>query len=102
MRFDVLVQAEAEDDLVAIYDYVLEQAGRAAAERFVDRINQACSSLRTFPARGAPRDDLAPGLRLLFSVRRVVVAYQIRDETVLILGILYAGRNYSAEDFSAT
>ena len=35
------------------------------AERYVDALVSYCESLATFPQRGARRDDIRPGLRLV-------------------------------------
>ena len=50
-----------------------------------------CSSLAVFPNRGADRDDLRPGLRILGFERRAVIAFHIATDTVTILPILYGG-----------
>jgi toxin ParE1/3/4 len=46
-----------------------------------------------FPKRGARRDDLRPGLRILGFERRAAIALQATAETVVILRILYGGRD---------
>jgi toxin ParE1/3/4 len=50
-------------------------------------------SLSVFPKRGARRDDLRPGLRILGFERRAAIALQATAETVVILRILYGGRD---------
>jgi toxin ParE1/3/4 len=80
MNYRVLVQEEAEEDIADIYDYFRKQTARASVERLIERVYSACASLEVFPARGVARDDLAPGLRLLFSVRRVTIAHKVGSE----------------------
>ena len=46
-----------------------------------------------FPDRGARRDDLRPGLRVLGFERRAVIALQIASDSVTILRIPYGGRD---------
>ena len=46
-----------------------------------------------FPKRGARRDDLRPGLRILGFERRAVIALQVTADRVMILRILYGGRD---------
>lgn len=53
--------------------------------------------LETFPARGVPRDDLLPGLRITHYRQRTVIAYLVDVETVSIVGIYYGGRDYEAD-----
>jgi plasmid stabilization system protein ParE len=52
--------------------------------------------LETFPLRGASRDDLGPGVRLLGFERRVAIAYAVEDDEVVILGVFYGGRDFEA------
>ncbi|MET3758039.1 plasmid stabilization system protein ParE [Rhizobium binae] len=45
------------------------------------------------PERGSPRDDFAPGVRILIFERRVTIAYRITKDRVQVLRLFYAGRN---------
>ncbi|MBI3855627.1 MAG: type II toxin-antitoxin system RelE/ParE family toxin [Planctomycetes bacterium] len=58
------LSARARDDLEEIWLY-LAQDDIGAADRFIDRILQACRKLVHFPRAGRQREDLAPGLRSL-------------------------------------
>ncbi len=49
-----------------------------------------------FPHRGKPRDDIRPGLRTVGFRRRVVVAFAVLDRDVVIVGVFYGGRDYTA------
>lgn len=55
-----------------------------------------CDQLETFPLRGALRDDIRPGLRLLGFRRRVTIALTVTEETVNILGVFYGGQDVEA------
>ena len=44
--------------------------------------------------RGAPRDDLRPGLRMLSFRRRVTIAYRIKANVVTILELFYPGQDF--------
>ena len=46
-----------------------------------------------FPERGAQRDDLRPGLRVIGFERRVTIAFHITSETVVIDRVFYGGRD---------
>lgn len=50
------------------------------------------------PYRGSPRDDLQPGLRVFVFEGRATVAYRIRDDSVQIVRIFFAGRDLRAAD----
>jgi toxin ParE1/3/4 len=64
------------------------------AARYTDAIMEQCESLKTFPMRGALRDDIRPGLRVLGFRRRVSIPFEVTCEVVTILGIFYGGQNF--------
>lgn len=88
----------ARSDLFGIYDYIEKQGGAARAGRYIDRIESDCRALTTFPEKGKPRDDIAPGLRTRSLERRVLIAYRTDGRNVEILRVLYAGRDFGAGD----
>ncbi|MDZ4366104.1 MAG: type II toxin-antitoxin system RelE/ParE family toxin [Afipia sp.] len=45
-----------------------------------------------FPERGTRRDDLSPGLRIVGFERRVTIAFVVEEDEVIVLNILYGGR----------
>lgn len=96
MSHRVEFSPEALGDLIDLYDYIAARDGEARAIGFIDRIEECCRSLSVFPNRGAGRDDLRPGLRILGFERRAVIALQVTADTVTILRILYGGRDIEA------
>lgn len=88
----------ARADLFGIYSYIEEHGGSVRAGRYVDRVEAACRQLTTFPEKGAPRDDIAPGLRTWAMERRVLIVYRIAGSSLEILRILYAGRDFQTDD----
>lgn len=92
MTHKVVFRPAAEADLIAIYDYIAGQGSPQTALKFIDSIETACMSLAHFPERGAPRDDIVTGLRILVVERRVTVAYRIKRREVEIITIAYGGR----------
>jgi toxin ParE1/3/4 len=82
-------------DLDAIYAYIeLDNARRAAS--FVQDIRDRCRTLRIHPKLGRVRDDLSPGIRVLPMLGRVVVAYRITPDAVLITRVFSGGQDYEA------
>jgi toxin ParE1/3/4 len=53
-------------------------------------------SLGAFPNRGRRRDDILSGLRLLVLRRRVSIAYLVRPDAVVVVGVFHAGRDIRA------
>lgn len=97
MPHQVVFAPEAEARLVALYQYIAQQASPAIAERFTSAIITLCESLATFPHRGTPRDDIRQGLRTIPFRRRVTIAYLVEDDRVAVLGIYYGGQDLAAE-----
>lgn len=64
MTFEVRRSGAAKSDLIAIW-VALAQHDEDAADRHLDRIEDAIAQLRAFPEIGTPRHDLAEGLRSL-------------------------------------
>jgi toxin ParE1/3/4 len=93
LTYSVVIGPRALDDLEAIFDWIAGQAGFDVADGYVTRIESACGGLRDFAHRGAPRDDLVPGLRTLAFERRTTIAYTVVGRTVTIRRVLYGGRD---------
>jgi plasmid stabilization system protein ParE len=91
---DVVYAPEAEEQLVSLYFQIADAASPEIAANYTEAIVQQCESLRTFPVRGALRDDIRPGLRVFGFRRRVSIAFEITGQRVTILGIFYGGQNF--------
>ncbi|MDO8787283.1 MAG: type II toxin-antitoxin system RelE/ParE family toxin [Sulfuritalea sp.] len=71
-------------------------ASPTTAERHVNAIIDYCEGLRTFPLRGTRRDDIRPGLRVTNYMGRAVIAFDVDEELVSIIGVFYGGQNFEA------
>jgi toxin ParE1/3/4 len=88
---------EADADLAAVFTYVLEiSQSFKIASGFALRIKARCDRIGHVPKGGRPRDDLAPGLRIVPFENSTVIAYIIADESVWITNIFYGRRDYEA------
>ena len=96
MTHQVVFRPAAEADLIALYDYIAGQGSPQTARRFIENIETACMSLAHFPERGAKRDDIITGLRILVIGGRVTVAYRVLKTRVEIVTIAYGGRDYAS------
>lgn len=94
MMPQVVYAPEAEAQLVALYFHIAAAASPEIAANYTDAIVKQCESLKTFPVRGAPRDDIRPGLRVFGFRRRVSITFEITDSVVTILGIFYGGQQF--------
>jgi|GEM_PF-5585540 len=52
MSYRVIFTPEAEEQLVALYNYIAKAASLDIAERYTEEIVSYCESLHTFPHRG--------------------------------------------------
>ena len=52
MKSQVQIISDAEDDLFEIYQYVAKNDSVARAEKFLDKLEEACLSLCELPNRG--------------------------------------------------
>ena len=93
MAVRIIFRPAAEADLNALFDYLARDAMAPTAGEYVRRVHAACVALEMFPHRGAPREDLGPGVRLLGFERRMAIAYCVGQE-VEVLGIFYGGRDF--------
>jgi toxin ParE1/3/4 len=96
MMHRVVYAPEAEAQLVALYFQIAAAASPKIAANYTETIVSQCESLKTFPMRGARRDDIRPGLRVFGFRRRVSIALEVADGVVTILGIFYGGQNIEA------
>lgn len=93
MTFRVVYSREAQAHLVALDRYIAQEASPEIARRYVDAIVARCDGLADFPFRGSPRDDIRKGMRTIAFRRRATIVYSIQSETVVIVGVVYAGKD---------
>ncbi|HEY0162768.1 MAG TPA: type II toxin-antitoxin system RelE/ParE family toxin [Edaphobacter sp.] len=96
MSYTVVFAPEAEVQLAELFRYIAGESSPDIALRYTEGIVTYCESLHIFPVRGMARDDLRPGLRITSYRKRVVIAFQVEESRVNILGIFYGGRDYEA------
>jgi toxin ParE1/3/4 len=96
VRYELILDPNAREDLKEIFDYILERAGARAAAGFVTKLYDHCLTLRDVPEKGTRRDDLRPGLRTLGYRRRATILFHVdhSHRTVIILGVYYGGRDF--------
>jgi toxin ParE1/3/4 len=93
----VVFSRRAERRLTELYDYIAEASSPVVAIGYIRRIRLACLALADFPQRGARRDDILPGLRILGFERRVTIAFRVLPKRVEIVTVAYGGRDFERE-----
>lgn len=90
----VVFTPEALDQLEALYRYIAAAASPLVAQRYTNAIVDYCETLETFPLRGTRRDDIRPGLRITNYKGRAVIAFNVSEKVVSIIGVFYGGQDY--------
>jgi toxin ParE1/3/4 len=96
MKHQVLVIAEAEEDIFDIYKYVLRAEGRGRADHVLVKLQQTCQTLIQTPGRGhVPPELERVGVRgyreIHFKPYRII--YQIVGRKVFIHCVLDGRRS---------
>lgn len=91
-EWKIELDPDAIDDLQDIHDWISDRSSAVTADRYEGRVLAFIRQLRNFPERGRARDDIARGLRTVDFEKRISIAFRIEDDRVVIIRILYAGR----------
>ncbi|MBF0415454.1 MAG: type II toxin-antitoxin system RelE/ParE family toxin [Magnetococcales bacterium] len=94
----VLKRPKVENDLEEIWWYIA-QDNPVHADRLLDRIEEHCLALSSFPQTGTNRHELLPCLRS-FPVGNYIVFYFPLDDGIDIVRILNGVRDINADFFS--
>lgn len=93
----VVLSPEAESDLGDVYDWVAAQASSyEVALSYLERVQAFCRRLSVASERGHLRSDVRPGLRIIGFERRLTIAFVVDEDTVTVLRIFAAGRNWES------
>jgi len=92
--YTVVFSPEAEEQLADLYRHIAAATSPDVAARYTEAIVSYCESLHTFPLRGTVRDDVRRGLRITNYRKRTVIAFDVADDLVSIVGVFYGGQDY--------
>ena len=95
----VVLTPEAVEDILEIYNYILERDGEKGAESILSRLEKKACSLDTLVQRGKFPDELVPfGNRKIREVQETPwrIFYRVEKDEVLVLAVL-DGRRSMAE-----
>ncbi len=94
-RFKIRYLTTAEDDLYSIADYIREDNPRAA-DRMIDRFEQAISRLELSPFAGKVPDDdeLRKRSYRMLIVGKYLVFYKVKEKVVEIHHLIHGARDY--------
>jgi len=97
VKYRLLPQAAV--DLEGIGDYIAGHNPNAAV-RFVDALERRWNLLTLHPFSGAPREDIAPGIRHLV-IGQYLTLYRVAGDAIEILRVLHGHRNIEADDLGS-
>ena len=96
MKLPVIFTKEAGEQISALYQELATGASSATAIRIVTDIATRCERFGEFPFLGRLRPDLCAGIRTFVFDRRMVVAYVVEPDKVVIVGIFRRGEDFEA------
>lgn len=83
---------DADNDLVEIFDYTVEQFGFEQAVQYLSGFEQVFKNLCSNPKSGRERVEIRNGLRS-FSKESHIVFYRILKDRIRIVRVLHASRD---------
>lgn len=90
-----ILQHAAEEDLIDIWLYSLDQWGLAKADHYLDSIDAAIRSMQSNPEIGSECDWIKQGIRRLV-VKQHLIFYRISSYEVNIIRILHQSMDVDA------
>lgn len=89
------------DDLYDAYAWIAPDSERAA-ERLLDRVDATIERLRLHPMIGAPRENLARGLRSI-RVRPFhhLIFYRVTENEIVLIRLLHGARALERQSYEA-
>jgi len=94
---EVELSSQALEDLSSIALYIAADSP-VRALTFTDELQEKAFSLQHMPYKGADRNDVLVGLRLL-PHRNYNIYYKVQGQKLIVVRILHAARDIGAVDF---
>jgi toxin ParE1/3/4 len=85
------LRPQAEEDIASIALFIAAD-NRRAAQKWADGIQASCGRIGTMPGIGAPRPEVAQGLRVL-PVGNYLILYVEMESGVDILRVIHGARD---------
>ena len=82
------LHALAENDLIGIWQYSVEEWDVAQADKYLDELDSGIRMLADNPELGAKRDYVREGYRVL-SINRHAIYYAVTQTTIHIVRVLH-------------
>lgn len=96
MRYKVIIDPQANQDLKEIFSFVFVNDSMEIANKLLDGIEQTCFKLERFPERGhIPEELRITGIKRYFEIhyKPYRIIYEIEKNVVYIHAVLDESRN---------
>ncbi len=87
----VFYQRVAKADLIDVWLFIAED-NVAAADAYIDRLQQVCVLIAENPLMGSDRTDIAEGVSS-FAVDDYVIYYELHSKGITVLRVWHAARD---------
>jgi len=87
-----VLSSAALQELDEIWSYIA-QDNPDAADRWIDKLLDACDTLARSPRLGHSREDLADRLMLFWPVETYLIVYTIKSDHIEILAVTQGSRD---------
>jgi toxin ParE1/3/4 len=91
----VLLETDAKSDLKLIHRWIVLQGSPKVASAYLRRIQSFIRGLSLASERGAARDDLVPGLRMI-PFESVIIAVLIQESAVVVLRVFHGSQDWQS------
>lgn len=96
MKYKVVIDPQAKNDLKEIFSYVAENDGKLLANKLVDNLETALYKLEKYPDRGhIPPELIDTGIKSYLEIhyKPYRIIYEIKNNSVYIHSVLDGRRN---------
>jgi toxin ParE1/3/4 len=87
----VILLPRAKKDIRKIWSAISADS-LAAADKFIDKLDGRVKSLISFPDRGAPREEISKGLRVLIE-GKYLIFYRVNSSKVEIVRVIHGAQD---------
>jgi toxin ParE1/3/4 len=91
-KLPVVRSSAAEDDLIAIWQYIAKD-NRAAASHMLRTLDRRIAELSRNPFAGECVEGRAPNMRRLV-VKSYLIFYQVLDDSLRVVRVLHSSRQW--------
>jgi toxin ParE1/3/4 len=84
---------EAEEDALAIWQYLADDDSELAADRIIARIYDECQKLGETPGLGHERQDLLDQRHRFWSVWSYLIVYRWQAQPIQVIAIVHGARD---------